>query len=129
MNYEEEIQKRVEEGRMGGTADEMAYKQVFSALKQEPEISISPMFANRVVSKLKVEKSGNTYGLEFLLVITGIIVFTGGGIYTILATGFKPEFGFLRAISDYKGVFLFGLLFIAFINLLDKRLTGKKEVI
>ena len=40
-------------------------------------------------------------------------------------SGFKPGLGFLKGISPYAGVFVFGVAFILFLNRLEKKLLSK----
>lgn len=46
---------------------------------------------------------------------------------TFLFLKFRLDFGFLNGMADYKGLALFGLVFIVFLNWLDKKLVRGKQ--
>lgn len=126
--YEEELQNDVEKGATpdGDGLDVKAYQAVFRALKKDPGYELRPDFAERVVSRVvsaQREKSSNDY----LWFGAGILFFIIAFIATVLYTGFRFDLGFLKVMSDYKGLAVFGIAFMVLLNWLDKKLVkGKK---
>jgi hypothetical protein len=126
--YEEELQKKIEAGQSpeGDDLDIKSYQQVFSALKTKPETKLSRNFSEQVISRVLVKQKRDASRDMFWL---------GGGIFflviafivAIVLTGFKFEFGFLKDISGYTGIFVFGIAFIAMLSWLDKRLISQRR--
>ena len=126
MINDEEIQKNIEAGMGGATTDEKAYRYIFNALPNEEGKSLPAGFADRVA--FRIEKRARESSLpEILLAIFGGLSFIIGLVVTIAMTGFKLNLGFLNALSDYKGLFFFGIVFIVLINVIDRQLLRKKE--
>ena len=127
--YEEELQKKIEEGKtpQGDELDVKAYREVFRALKKEPEYSVSPGFIDRIVMRVEEKRSKDSsrdmfwFGAGIFLMVVALIV-------AIAFTGFKINAGFLTNMSEFKGVIIFGIAFIAFLNWVDKRLIRHKNI-
>lgn len=124
--YDEELQRDLEAGRTpkGEGLDVKAYQQVFRALNNDPGFEVSPSFARNVVDSLA--KQRRTDQLDYFWFGAGIFFLIISSIATILFVKFRLEFGFLSAMVDYKELALFGLVFIVFLNWLDKRLVRKQ---
>ena len=126
MKNDEEIQKNIEAGEMGNSSDEKAYRYVFNALPKEKGEYLTQGFADRVASRIQQRTSESSLP-EIMLAIFGGLAFIIGLVVTIAMTGFKPNLGFLNALSNYKGLFLFGIVFIILINVIDRQVLRKKE--
>lgn len=126
--YEEEFQKDVEAGRIPPSEgiDARAYHTVFRALQREPDFALPPGFAARVASRISAQKEKGT-STDYFWFGAGIFVLTIAFVGTILYTGFSLDFGFLKGMSDYKGLVVFGIAFIIFLNFLDKKLVKEKQ--
>jgi hypothetical protein len=126
--YEEELQKRIESNKSlsESDVDTKAYRQVFRALEREPEFSLPPSFADKVLSRIEQKKSGSLSNEYFWLIMGLVLSVVVFGI-TLVVADFKMTFGFLNAVSSYKGLFIFGLLFIFLFQYLDKKLIRDKE--
>lgn len=124
--YEEELQNNIEAGRPTGAddADVKAYREVFRALSMPPETSLSSNFADRIVARIE-EKRKRESKKDAIWFASGIGVMILALVATILYTGFKFDLGFLNDMSGYAGLFIFGVAFIALLNILDKRLVIK----
>jgi hypothetical protein len=126
MNYEEELQKRVEgdTGNPEGDLDVKVYQKIFVTLSKTSEINISPSFADRIVqitsSKLIRESRRDLWWLG-----CGIAMLLIAFVVAIIYTGFKIDMGFLSAMADYKGLFIFGIVFVIALNWIDKRIVKK----
>jgi hypothetical protein len=129
MNHDEEMQNRIASGKIGETADELAYQAVFKALAKEQPSRIAPGLADRVILRLEKRKEERKSSFDLIMAIVGGLLFIAGFIVTLVVTGFRPDFGFLEAIADFKGLFLFGIAFIIVINIIDKQLMRKKRMI
>ena len=125
---EEELQKRVEAGKVNDDLDAKAYQQVFSGLRQEPEFRLPTAFADRVVARIQLQQSKSLrreyfwlgFGI-FLLVITFIVA--------IVLTEFTFDLGFLEGLSNFKGILIFGAGFILLLHWIDKRLLRGKHAV
>lgn len=122
--YEEELQRNLEGGRTpkGEELDVKAYRQVFRSLEMDPGYDFSGHFAERVVATV-INRQQSKDSKAYLWFAAGIFFLTIASLATILYIGFRVDFGFLNAMSDYKGLVLFGIVFILFLNWLDKRLV------
>lgn len=128
-SYEEEFQKDVEAGRIAPSEgiDAKAYHTVFRALEKEPDYALPPEFAARVAARVAAQKAKGT-STDYFWFGAGLFVLTVAFIGTILYTGFRLDFGFLKGMSDYKGLAVFGIAFIIFLNFLDKKLVREKQL-
>ena len=126
---EEEIQKSLERGEVpkGDDADVRAYREVFRVLKKDPGYPLSDSFAASVVAMAKRSRQARD-SRDYFWFAAGIFVLAIAALVTILYTGFRFDFGFLKAMSDYKGLAVFGLVFVIFLNWLDKRLVRDRGV-
>ena len=127
--YEEELQKNIEAGKTpdGDELDVKAYREVFQALKKEPGFELSSGFADRVMAKA-VESRKKDSSRDMLWLVVGIFLIFISLVVAIMLTGFKLSAGFLSGMSDYKGLFVFGVAFIGLLNWLDKRLIRDKRI-
>src|SRR5688572_15013230 len=125
--YEEELQKSIEAGQVpqGDELDVKAYRDVFRVLKQEPKTELSSAFADRVMMLVE-KKRRRDYSRDMFWLVGGIFLIFIAFIVAIVFTGFKFTPGFLSGVADYKWLFAFGVVFIVFLNWLDKRLIRDK---
>jgi len=127
MSYEEELQKRIESNPLmdSNDLDVKSYQSVFRALKQSPAVKLSNNFEDRVIKiigeKRRKDSSRDIFWLGFGIFLT-LIAF----VVAIAMTGFNLNFGFLKAMADYKGLLIFGVVFIGVLNWLDKKLLRDK---
>lgn len=122
--YEEQLQNDLERGEMpqGDELDVRSYRQVFQALKKDPGHALSEHFAERVVAALITRQQSKDSRAYFWFAI-GIMLLIIACLGTIIFIGYRFDLGFLRAMSDYKGLAVFGVVFVLIINWLDKRLV------
>jgi hypothetical protein len=119
MQHEEQLQRKIEAGEMPQAPDAAAYKKVFDILRQEPSpLRLPDNFADKVITRIDVRSASLTgdylwFGIGMLLIlISGAVGFAFSGV-TINLT-------FLNALKPLKGLFVFALIFIVAIHLLDK---------
>lgn len=126
--YEEEMQEKLERGQTpaGDGLDIKAYQAVFQALKKDPGYELRPDFAGRVAGRV-MQSRKRGFSKDYLWFGSGIFFLIIALIGTILYTGFRFDLGFLKVMSDYKGLALFGIAFIVFLNWLDKKLVKEKQ--
>ena len=122
------MQKNLESGEtpQGDGLDIKAYEQVFRALKKEPAYQLSSRFAETVVAKVILKEHGRD-SKDYFWFGAGIFFLLMAFIGTVLFTGFRLDFGFLSVMSDYSGLAIFGILFVLFLNWLDRRLVRRKH--
>lgn len=126
--YEEEFQEDVEAGRISPSEgiDAKAYHSVFRALEREPDYALPPGFAARVASRVAAQKEKGT-SMDYFWFGAGLFVLTIAFVGTVLYTGFRLDLGFLKGMSDYKGLAVFGIALVIFLNFLDKKLIKEKQ--
>jgi hypothetical protein len=118
---DEQLQKQIESGLTPTTEDGRFYQQVFKALKQEPVFHVSLPFADRILSKLEKRDEQRdfrwlAFGI-FLSVVALVIVLALTNAWTI---------GVFSFVSGYPGLVIFGVMFIVFLNWVDRKVIRKK---
>ncbi|AYB30612.1 hypothetical protein [Chryseolinea soli] len=127
--HDEEMQKNLEAGQpaTGDEVDAKAYRHVFDALRQEPEFVLPHAFANRVVRALVQQQTEKTTVREYVWFGVGIVLLLAAFITAIVLTDFKFNIGVFSALRSYRGLFLFAIVFITLLHLLDRRLLRNKR--
>jgi len=122
--HEEELQNSVEKGQKPHVEniDMKAYEEVFRVLKKDPGYELPPRFAERIVARIVADRESRN-SADYFWFGAGLFFLLGVSIATIILIGFRFDFGFLGVMSDYKGLAVFGVLFVLFLNWLDKRLV------
>lgn len=121
--HEEDLQKNIEAG-LKPTGDELdiqAYQEVFLRLKLEPEVPLSGNFANNIVDKV-IEKRRRAASRDFFWFGVGIFFLLIAFVVALAMSAFTFNFGFLKDMSGYAGLFVFGVVFILILDRLDKKL-------
>ena len=126
-SYEEELQNKIESGASGedNGLDARAYREVFRALEKEPGYKLPSTFAEKVVAKVAARQK-TEQSRDYFWFFSGVLVLLIAAAATIAVTGFKLDFGFLTSMADYKGLAIFGVVFVAVLNWLDRRLVREK---
>ena len=99
-----------------------AVTRILSVLKAEDDsIRLTEGFSETVVQRMiKKQARENRFGwLGYFLGIFGLIVCL---VISLVAVDFTPDFGFLKNMSHYSGLFIFGTAFILILNLLEKKI-------
>jgi hypothetical protein len=128
--YEDEFQSNLEGKDPDGDAlDLKAYQTVLSGLKKESDFTLSPAFADQVVSLVVKKQKAKNSPKEYFWFGLGISLLFMSFITAIALTDFEFNFGFLNAVSAYRGLIAFAIFFIGLLHWLDKRLikTTKAE--
>lgn len=123
---EEQLQDDIERGRAAEGRDADAYRRVFHALGQEPEYELSADFAHKVMARA-AEGHANRFSNDYLWFAAGILFLAVSFALTLRFIGFHLDFGFLTVMADYKGLAIFGVILILFLNWLDKKLVREKR--
>jgi len=124
---DEELQRKIEiddDAQQGVDAD--AYRTVFAALKQQPDIHLKRTFADDLIQKLIAarEKRENRkdmfwFGFGMLVLVMGMVVSTGFILPYLkvenAATG-------LSGLLQYKGLILVAIVMFGIFGWLDDRL-------
>jgi hypothetical protein len=120
---DQELQNLAESGMLNGTyRDSRAYRLVFEALKKETEFSLPATFSQSVLQRMEAAEGKNSY-VWLAVIFTGFIVAAG---VSIALTDFRPDFGFLRHISRFAGLFVFGAAFILLLQWIDRKVIHGK---
>jgi hypothetical protein len=126
-NDERKLQEEIAAGRhTGDDESSRAYKQLFKSLEKAPAYRLPDNFADRIVLQVQA-KQVHSSNAEFFLLAAGVVLLLICLLVTLALTGFVFEAGFLSAIAAYKGLFLFGAVFIGFLHWLDKRFIRTKQ--
>src|SRR6478735_5333472 len=128
-HFEEELQKNLEAGKnpQDDELDLKAYQSVFSALKQEPEFTLSPSFADKVMQRVIDKQNSKSAFREYFWFGLGIFIMFIASAVAVLMTDFKLDMGFLKGLSSFKGLISFGIFFIGLLHWLDKKLIRPTE--
>ncbi|MBL0741785.1 hypothetical protein [Chryseolinea lacunae] len=126
--YEEEMQKNVEGGKPvhGDDADARSYRQVFGALKQEPDFVLPLAFADRVAQKVMQKQSARIATREYIWFGLGAVLLLAAFITAVVVTNFKFSLGVFSALKSNEGLLIFGVLFIGLLHFVDKRFIRSK---
>lgn len=131
---EEELQKSIEKGQIpdGDGLDVRAYRQVFRALEKDPDFALPERFAEGVIDRLAARRRSRDARDHFWFG-AGIFFIALAFQVTVLFTGvrlpaFRLDLGFLNAMADYKGLALFGVLFILLLHWLDRKLIRSRQI-
>ncbi len=122
---EERLQEEIESGKADGTLDSRAYQIVFEALGKTHASELPPGFADKVVMMVEKEQRASTSILWVLASLAGILMVSLCAV-AIALTGFKPDLGFLKSASSFKGILLFGVAFVLCLNAIDKFVLRKR---
>ncbi len=121
-NKEEELQRLAEQQSMSGTdKDSRAYKIVFEALHSDTDFQLSSRFADQVLGRLQEQSDAR----EYVWFGLGIVLLLAAAVVAGVLTDFKPDMGFLKGMSRYFNLFIFGGLFILAIQWLDRKFVRK----
>jgi hypothetical protein len=123
---DEELQQNIEAGRnQDSSLEAEAYRKVFSALQREVDFTLSPSFINRVIQKIETQKNKEAsrerwwfFGGLFIFLIGFVVALTQ---IDFTSVDFKPGVGVYTFITGYKGLIVFGVLFILALNYIDKK--------
>ena len=126
MNEEEKLQFDIESGKGDNSLDALAYKKVFTALERDPGGSLPPHFADKIVSLIQKRDAIKVSRSEIILFVAGAFFTVITLIIGVSISGFRPDFGFLKSIGEFKGLFLFAIAFVILLQWLDKAIVRKK---
>ena len=120
---DEELQKQIEDGKqVVRNADAHAYRKIFDAIRQEPDSYLPPSFARNVVERMLALQARKEQKRDNLLLGLGLFLFTIALVVAIVLTDFNPGIGVFSFFDRYAGLVVFGLVFVAILNWIDKRL-------
>jgi len=125
--YEEELQKNIENSPRLESDDlnTRSYQEVFRVLSKDPGYELPQQFASKVIARLE-ERKRRDQSRDYFWFFAGLTFILLVSVGTIIYIGYKPDFGFLAGMSEYKGLVAFAIAFIIFLNWLDKRLVKEK---
>jgi hypothetical protein len=124
---DEEIQKHFESNLPieGRNRDADSYRELFRIVSKEPKLKINNAFAEGVVKKI-VAKKKREARRDMIWLSFGVVFLLVGLIVTAAFAGLQSQLGFLKDMSGYAGVFIFGLAVILAFNWLEKKILSKE---
>jgi len=128
MKHEEKIQEEIERGIHPDTVDHKAYEIVFHTLEKEQPTPLPPDFAIRVMRQILSREQSKSSSRDIWWLILGALSITIAAVVAMALSGFKPGLGFLSALSEFRGLIIFGACFIALLQFIERRLPGLKKV-
>ena len=130
MTHDEELQRKIEQGDFSSlptdTIEVKAYQEVFKALDKAPVYTLPADFASKVVTRLETrqKKSGS---LDFIWFAAGVVLLFISLAVTLRYITVTLNLGFLKNLSPYKSIFIFGVSFIILLNWIDHRFIRNKS--
>lgn len=125
---DEKLQESIEQGLFESSdLDSQAYHIVFGAAKKEPSVHLSSQFSDNIINRIIIaeEKRASRKDLIWLgLGIFGLII---TAIVSILLTGFKPDYGAFKFVSNYSALLVFAASLIALFQWVEKKVLPHKE--
>jgi hypothetical protein len=121
---DEELQDNFLTGKTDDSLDGAAYKKVFNALSTEPHFNLPINFADKVIQQIETKETNST-AREMRWLAAGIFLLIIGAVVGAILSGFRPSFGAFKFWASYPGLFVFGVIFLLFIQWLDKKIIGK----
>jgi len=118
---DEELQTKIEQGLTETSTDAQAYQHVFKVLKIDPEFNLPIQFANRLISLLEKKEEKRDY---FWLAM-GILLSIISLIATIALVAERWSINSFSFLSSNVGLVVFGVLFVAFLQWVDRRVVRK----
>jgi hypothetical protein len=123
MSSDEELQNQIESTGNASGKDALIYKEIFNALKREPDFKLPPSFADRVIARIEAARESKA---EMVWLVVGVLSFVVTGIIAVALTNYKLDFGVMKFISGYPGLVAFGVVFILGLHWLDKKFIRKQ---
>lgn len=121
---DEQLQHMIEKNQVTGSdRDSRAYRMVFDVLRREPGFRLSSRFSDSVLHRMEAAEGRSQY-YWFAFAFVGFFIAAG---VAIALTGFRPDFGFLKHLSRFTGLFVFGAAFIVFLQWVDKKVIHRKS--
>lgn len=125
MKHEEELQNQIEQGlRTHDSDDALAYQRVFNFLKKEPDFHVSLPFADRIIALIEKKEERKDFGW----IAAGIFLTVIALIVALAMTKVKWNTGAFTFISEYYGLFLFGIAFVLMLQWVDKKFVLKQDI-
>jgi hypothetical protein len=124
---DEEIQKRFESNLplAGNDRDVDSYREIFRIVSKEPKVKINNSFADGIVKKIMAMKKREARR-DMIWLSFGVVFLLIGLVVTAAFAGLQFQLGFLKEMSGYAGVFVFGVAVIIAFNWLEKKTLSKK---
>jgi hypothetical protein len=118
---DEELQNKMEEGGLPiSSQDAEAYQKVFGALQREVDFTLSSSFTDSVIQKIEVQKKKEAAREQWWF-FGGLFVFLIGLVVALTQIDFKPTVGVYTFVIGYKGLIVFGILFVLALNFIDRK--------
>lgn len=127
-NHDDELQRAFEKGAdiPGEDLNVRAYREIFSSLSKQPDVAVPMSFADRVMRKV-IEKKKQSDSRDFIWFGVGIFFLLICFVVAIAMSGATFNLGFLRDMSGYAGLFVFGVAMIIVFNWADKRFIRRAD--
>ena len=125
--FENKLQEDVEQGKGGLSADTVAYKIVFSALKKDAPPALPSNFADRVVQRSLSHTGTTRYMMEYLWLAAGCFALLICLLIALAYISIPAMPDVIKPMLQYSGLFLTVALFVAAFHIVDKRLLARND--
>jgi hypothetical protein len=100
---------------------------VLKALQAEPRFELPLGFADRLVAMVELRIALKEARRDRWWLAGGIVSIVIALVYAFTMVSFKPGVGVFTFFSGYKGLVIFGVLFVVALHLVDKFLLRKNK--
>ena len=101
-------------------------KKIENALGAEAAFQLPSNFAQRVVMMVEAKQIAAAPARDGWWLAAGIAAMIGAFVYVIVTLDFKPGFGSFEFLSRHAGLVVFGVVFIALLNIVDRLMRRGK---
>ena len=102
-------------------------RHIQSALKKDVNFHLPENFSEKLIHRI-IEKAKRERRWEIAGIISAALLLAIAFIVTLYFTNFKFSMGALTFLSEHFGLISFGVLFIALLHLIDKKIIRKHQV-
>lgn len=130
---DDELQQWLEEGHTTPPGDApaeaeaelQAYAQLFSELSAPPPGSLPPGFATRITAQVMQQEVSRSDRKLFTGIAAMLLLVAGAAIVYVLGMNASFSNSWLGALPRLKWPLLFGVMVLAMVQVLDRKLVGR----
>lgn len=111
---------------MKGEKDDRFEDLVSEALEKSTSFELPHDFADRVVKKIQQASLQNETKRDRWWLAVGIVSIIGALTLAFSFVEFKPSVGIFTFFKGYSGLVIFGIVFVAILQIIDKRIIPHK---
>ena len=125
MNNEEELQSQIEKSAATDNGpDSRSYRLIFDVLKKEPSFKLSSGFEDKVIQRIEEKKEAAKDSAWIWIGVASFIIAAGvsAALTSFNFNSFNFDLGAFKFLAGYPGLFIFGVLFVLGLQVLDKKI-------